>query len=152
MLVVHQTKRVNNSEMFAMLAWVIWNQRNKVRLQQPSYSLHLLAQTTRDLLQEFKSVQPIPSPPVVVRCARWKPPLVDLVKINIDGVVFPDENKSGIGVVIRNHEGQVLASQSLKLHQVYSLGVIEAMAVHSGITLASEIGFHKLWWKVTQRL
>ena len=97
-------------------------------------------------------MQPIPSPPVVVPCARWKPPSADLVKININGVVFPDENKSGIGVVIRNHEGQVLASQSLKLHQVYSPGVIEAMAIHSGITLASEIGFHKLWWKVTQRL
>ncbi|KAL0000463.1 hypothetical protein SO802_014244 [Lithocarpus litseifolius] len=38
---------------------------------------------------------------------------------------------------------KVLASQSLKLHQAYIPGVIEAIAVHSGITLASDIGFHK---------
>ena len=58
-------------------------------------------------------------------------------------MVFPDENKSGIGEVIHNHERQVLASQSLKLQQVYSLGVIEAIVVYSGIILASDIGFHK---------
>ena len=88
-------------------------------------------------------MQPIPLPPVVVPRARWKPPSADFVKINVDGVVFLDENKSGIGVVIHNHQGQVLASQSLKLHQAYSPGVIEAMVVHSGITIASNIGFHK---------
>ena len=54
-------------------------------------------------------MQSIPLPPVVVPRARWKPPSADFVKINVDEVVFLDENKSGIGVVIRNHEGQVLA-------------------------------------------
>lgn len=128
-----------NSEMFAMLAWAIWNQHNNVRRQEPSCSLHLLAQTSKDLLQEFKSMQPIPPPLVAVPHARWKPPSADFVKINVDEVVFTDEDKSGIGVVIRNHEGQVLASQCLKLHQAYSPGVVDALVVHSGITLASDI-------------
>ena len=51
--------------------------------------------------------------------------------------------KFGIGVVFRNHEGHVLASQSLKLHQAYSPGLIEAIVIYSGIILASDIGFHK---------
>ena len=55
-------------------------------------------------------MQPIPPPLVAVLRPCWKPPLVDFVKINVDRAVFHDENKSGIGVVIRNHEGQVLAS------------------------------------------
>ena len=89
-------------------------------------------------------MQPIPPPPVAILHACWKPPSVDFVKINVDGAVFPDENKFGIGVVIRNHEGQVLASQSLKLHQAYSPGLIEDIVVYSGIILASDIGFHKV--------
>ena len=88
-------------------------------------------------------MQPIPPPPVAIPRACWKPPSADFIKINVDGAVFPDENKSSIGVVIRNHEGQVLASQSLKLHQAYSPGLIEAIVVYSGIILASDIGFHK---------
>nr|POE46102.1 hypothetical protein CFP56_34160 [Quercus suber] len=84
-------------EMFAMLAW---NQRNKVRRQEPSCSLHLLAQTAKDHLQEFKSVQPIPPQPVAVPRARWKPPSEDFVKVNVDGAVFADEDKSGIGLVV----------------------------------------------------
>nr|POE46101.1 hypothetical protein CFP56_34159 [Quercus suber] len=115
--------------MFAMLAW---NQRNKVRRQEPSCSLHLLAQTAKDLLQEFKSVQPIPPQPVAVPRARWKPPSEDFVKVNVDGAVFADEDKSGIGIVICNHDGQVLASHCRKLHQAYSPGAIEALAVHVG--------------------
>ena len=89
-------------------------------------------------------MQPIPPPLVAVLRACWKPPSVDFVKINVDGAVFPNENKSGIGVVIRNHEGQVLASKSLKLHQVYSPGLIEAIVVYSGIILALDIGFPKV--------
>lgn len=99
-----------NSEMFAMLAWSIWNQRNKVRRQEPNCSLHLLAQIAKDLLWEFKSVQPIPPQPVVVPCARWKPPSDDFVKVNVNRAVFADEDKSGIGIVIRNHDGHRLAS------------------------------------------
>ena len=88
-------------------------------------------------------MQPIPPPLVAVLRACWKPPSVDFVKINVDGVVFSYENKFGIGVVICNHEGQVLATQSLKLHQAYSPSLIEAIVVYSGIILASNIGFHK---------
>ena len=38
-IVSHQ----KNSELFAMLAWSIWNQCKKVRRQEPNCLLHLLA-------------------------------------------------------------------------------------------------------------
>ena len=37
------------------------------------------------------------------------------VKVNFDGVVFGELNKSGVGVVIRDNNGAVLASCSEKL-------------------------------------
>lgn len=55
-------------------------------------------------------MQPIPPQPIVVPRARWKPPSVDFVKVNVNRAVFADEDKSGIGIVIRNHDGHGLAS------------------------------------------
>ena len=37
-------------------------------------------------------------------------PLNVLVKINFDGAIFKTENRGGIGVVIRDHIGAILAS------------------------------------------
>ena len=40
----------------------------------------------------------------------WIPPLANSLKINFDGALFKDINKAGLGVVVRNDHGQVLAS------------------------------------------
>ena len=46
---------------------------------------------------------------------RWRCPRVGSVKINFDGDVFGESNMSGIGVVIRDSNGAVLASCSKKI-------------------------------------
>ena len=42
--------------------------------------------------------------------SRWRSPQNGLVNINFDGVVFNESKKSGIGVVIQDNNGVVLAS------------------------------------------
>ena len=59
-------------------------------------------------------------------------------------VLFSKENRSGVGVVIQNREGLVLASQSQQLHHAYSLGEIEALAAHRGLQFATELGFENV--------
>ena len=44
-------------------------------------------------------------------------------KINTDGVVFLQQQATGVGMVIRDHEGKVVAALSNKLH--YSLWPLE---------------------------
>ena len=56
------------------------------------------------------------------------------------GWVFPKENKVGIGVVIRNNQGLVIALCSKKLPQAYSGDEIEALAAAVALSFASEIG------------
>ena len=41
---------------------------------------------------------------------KWKPPDARIFKINFDGAIFRQENKSGIQVVIRDHIGTIIAS------------------------------------------
>ena len=49
------------------------------------------------------------------------------VKVNFDGAVFSDSNKSGVGVVIRDNNGDVLASFSEKIFQAYKAEETEAL-------------------------
>ena len=46
---------------------------------------------------------------------RWQVPQAGFVKVNFDGAVFGELNKLGVGVLIRNNNGAVLASCSEKL-------------------------------------
>ena len=62
------------------------------------------------------------------------------MKINYDGAIFPKENKSGIGVVIRDERGKVIASCSKLLHQAYSSREVEAMAAATALSFASDRG------------
>ena len=70
---------------------------------------------------------------------RWRPPSMELVKINFNGVAFANENKFGIGVVIRNNEGLVLVSYAKKIPVAYSGCEIETMAVAAALSFASDI-------------
>ena len=49
------------------------------------------------------------------------------MKVNFDGAVFGDSNKSGVGVVIRDNNGDVLASFSEKIFQAYKAEETEAL-------------------------
>lgn len=99
-------------ELFSIIAWFVWTQRNQVRLNQLSCNSHLIASVAKKHLEEFLVVQPPPwLRPVVVR-SQWQPPSLGLVKINFDSVIFSKEHKSSIGVVIHENYGSVMASLS----------------------------------------
>ena len=106
-----------------MVSWGIWNQRNKARLNLAADPLHQIFQISSERLVEFSACQPAATPVSVGRpnCrTRWQPPPADLMKINFDEAVFSSSNAVGIGVVIRNNLGQVIASCSERLPQAFN--------------------------------
>ncbi|KAL4626029.1 hypothetical protein ACB092_05G065900 [Castanea dentata] len=135
-LVKHQ----QNVELFFITTWSMWTQRNQVRLNQPSCSSHLLASMAKERLEEFLAVQPPPrTRPMVIR-SQWQPPSLGLVKINFDGAVFSKENKSGIGVVISDDYGLVMALLAKQLPRVHSPLEIKALIVSTTLQFASNLG------------
>ena len=71
---------------------------------------------------------------------HWKPPPLELFKINFDGAVFPHDKKSGIGVVIRDHQGSVIASCLKSIHQELCSEDIEATTAAWALLFALEVG------------
>ena len=74
---------------------------------------------------------------------KWKPLDASCFKINFDGAILKQENKSGIGVVIQNHTSVVIAS----LAQLTTLALqpieIEAIAVAWALEFGQEIDITK---------
>ena len=63
------------------------------------------------------------------------------MKINFDGVVFGASNMSGIGVVIRDSNGAILASCSQKIPQACKAEEIEVLSALKALSFAFELGF-----------
>ena len=131
-------------DVFSVTSWSIWNQRNQVRLHQPSCSPHQLDSVVKERLAESLAVQPAPhSRPPVSQC-QWRPPPSGMVKANFDEAIFTMEHRSGIGVVLRDDQGSVLASLSRQVSQVYNPLEIKALAAAAALRFALELGFSQV--------
>ena len=67
-------------------------------------------QLAKDRWEEYKAVNLVQSTCRPQQRTRWASPPIDVYKNNYDGAVFSKANKFGIGVVIRNSFGQVIAA------------------------------------------
>ena len=95
-----------------MLVWTIWYRRNKARTPPLAMPLDLVPQRAFESLMEFRSAQPRKvSAPVRPRI-RWTPPPEDFYKINFDAAVFQEDNRAGIGMIVCDSNGLVMASLS----------------------------------------
>ena len=132
-------------ELFSVMAWLVWTQRNQIHLNKPSNSSHSITSLAKEYLVEFKAIQS--STPTMrtthpMTRSQWLQPAHGVGKINCDEAVFTDEKKSSIDVVIRNSHGSVLGSLSKQLPQAYTPLEIEATAVATTLQFAMDLGFN----------
>ena len=125
---------------------MVWNQRNKVHVNQQAVPLLQVAEQVKQKLAQFRAdwqnteVQVMDSNSNIGG-SSWSSPQDGLVKINFDRAIFSESNQSGVGVVIRDNNGAVLASCSEKIHQAYKPDKVEALAALKAVTFAHELGF-----------
>ena len=130
--------------LFSMTTWVLWNRRNNLRLGKPTVVLSWVLKQANERLQEF-SHKPNPGPPSTVRPVTcWRPPDKSWFKVNFDGALFCQEHRAGIGVVVRNEEGALIASLSQQIHLPSIVLEVETMAARRALEFAMEIGVHKV--------
>ena len=127
--------------LFATMAWSIWYQRNKFRLKDNLLPLHNIVGFAKNYLGKFKSLdrpRPHYCSPIL---RRWLPPTAGSVKMNYDGAMFRESDNAGIGVVIRDSEGQVLATLSKQLVKPPSMEILELLAARQAVKFTAELGY-----------
>ena len=127
-----------------MSAWLIQLQRNKLRTNENHQPCSKIVQTTSSLLAELQQGKQGPVTRRRTSPVQWQPPLRNLVKANFDGAVFGEEQEDGIGVVIRNNEGQVLAALQEKVRMPTTMEILEILAARKAATFARELGFSQV--------
>ena len=66
------------------------------------------------------------------------------MKDNFDEAVFREDQETGIGVVIRNNEGQMLAALFEKVIMPTTVEILEMLAARRAAVFARELGYHKV--------
>ena len=64
---------------------------------------------------------------------KWSPPQPGHYKVNVDGAVFSKRKKVGIGVIIRDSAGMMIAILNQELPLPLSALEIEAKAMEIGV-------------------
>jgi hypothetical protein len=104
---------------FAMMLWCLWKPRNdKVweGLQQP---VLLSIQLARDLLHQWCCARQQGQTMFANNNnnnVRWQPPVIGTVKYNIDAALFNYQQKFGVGMCIRNDQGNFMKAKTMWFH------------------------------------
>ncbi|XP_028067455.1 uncharacterized protein LOC114270203 [Camellia sinensis] len=78
------------------------------------------------------------------RVVRWYAPAEGWFKINFDGVRFKELQTVGVGVIIRNLIGEVMAAMSKQLPFWIDADCAEAFAAAKAIELVKDLGFYDI--------
>ena len=107
-----------------MVAWCLWFNRNEVKLGKARLQGLAVLQKARYMPDEFQTANLKLSQTSPKEKERWEPPSDLWYKINSDDVIFESTSSTGVGAIIRDHDGQVEAALSKAL--LVPLGPLEA--------------------------
>ena len=129
-----------DSTMAVLLVWTPWTHRNEVRhggMRKNGRELFLRCQ---HYMEEYWAALILPLNHPQSLDSKWSPPQLPFYKVNVDGAVLGKQKKAGVGVVIRDHEGNFIAGLSKKFKAPLGAIAVEAKAFETGITFAKEVG------------
>lgn len=103
---------------------LVWSKQSS--LGAARQSPHDILVRAHAILEEYQLAHLRPTKFKEATDNRWIPPAFPWYKINMDAAVFPQLGMIGVGVIIRDHEGSLVAAMSKRIP--LPLGPLEAEA------------------------
>ncbi|KAG6693248.1 hypothetical protein I3842_10G159900, partial [Carya illinoinensis] len=130
---------------FLVVAWRLWNRRNKFIYEDVSLNINTAVNNALPLKQEYTKVQVFHGfDKRINHVVYWHPPPIGCLKLNVDGATFSDSFSAGVGVILRDHNGDVVVAASKVEREVSSAVFIEAIALLRGLQLCVQWGVPKI--------
>ena len=133
-------------EVFLIQAWLIWNKRNRVIHGGRFIDPGTLNQRATEYLEGYKHAQQQLHAELVMQNSRtnWEPPPESTFKLKFYVAIFSKLNRTGVGVIIRNYKGEVMAAMSAKGPAVHSSEEGEPLACRKAVEFAIDASFSRL--------
>ncbi|XP_060969732.1 uncharacterized protein LOC133036963 [Cannabis sativa] len=153
---LHLSSIYNKSEMEQLFCtlWAIWNEQNKVVHGRKARAANDLAIFAAIFLQNFFNAQhkhptvAATAPTIshqqnhsVAAPSPWSPPASSVLKLNIDATVHSSSNNTGVGAVLKDTNGHVVAALAMPIIGSFKSHEMEAKVL-----------FHSLNWALQQQL
>ncbi|KAL5541281.1 hypothetical protein UlMin_042503 [Ulmus minor] len=129
-------------ELMCILMWRFWFRRNKWKHEKQWLDDEACLSWARQHLSDYQlSHNKTYHPPAKIPPKPWEAPVMGTVKVNTDAAWCSQKKKFGLGAVIRDSAGSVLASVATPVYAPVTVAVAEGWALERGATLARQMGF-----------
>ncbi|XP_030924777.1 uncharacterized protein LOC115951770 [Quercus lobata] len=127
-------------DFFFAIAWSIWHNRNKIIHNESGLPPGLIWDFAKNIVEEFEEASTWDYTPLLSPLHSWATPPLGFAKVNVDGACSIDGSGiSGVGVIIRDESGGVIAALSKALPSHFPAEWTEFIALEQGILLAQEL-------------
>ena len=96
------------------------------------------------LFRSHQSSLTHPKSPTPPKVTKWLPPPSNWVKINFDGATFGDSSSAGLGAIIRNDMGLVMATYTQPIPLPTTVEMVEVLAARSALWFVKDLSFNKV--------
>ncbi|XP_075659463.1 uncharacterized protein LOC142629363 [Castanea sativa] len=138
----HEEVRPGLMKRFVSVCWGIWKERYVIRTGGRGKPGRVTLKNSLGLMTKFHLTNEGLRKPTVAgsELVQWMPLLQGQYKINSNGTVFSNQRKVGLGMVVRDNVGDVIAALSSPM--VGSLGALEteAKAMEVGMRFTLDVG------------
>ncbi|XP_035540266.1 uncharacterized protein LOC118344236 [Juglans regia] len=139
-------------ELFACTAYHVWKRRNVLVFEEKFENSSRVAQSALQMTKEFKEandskqtdVEPVSS----IGTETWRPPPMNVYKANWDASVDRVSCRMGVGVVVRNWEGHVIATLRSSRSLFPDAKLAEAVATLRAVLFCKQLEISRLLIKI----
>ncbi|KAL5577239.1 hypothetical protein UlMin_018938 [Ulmus minor] len=129
-------------ELLCILMWRFWFRRNKWKHEKQWLDDESCLSWARQHLSDFQHFHnKTYHSPAKISPKPWEAPVMSTIKVNTDAAWCSQKKKFGLGAVIRDSAGSVLASVATPVYAPVTVAVAEGWALERGATLARQLGF-----------
>ena len=127
-------------DFFFAIAWSIWHNRNKIIHDESGLPPDLIWDFAKNIVEEFNEASTWNFTPLQSPLHGWVALLSGFAKVNMDGACsFNGCSISGVGVIIRDETGGVIAALCKALPSHFLVEWTEFLALEQGVLLAQEL-------------